>query len=180
MDAWTLLILAWSGLGVAGSVWMSIGLKLKACPLCFYQRTFVMGVFAIYLMAWMASVSPSSASAQLALPLALAGFVVALFHESLVLRRVLECPRGFGGQGTAPFQSVLMFTGLLVLILGHGFGLGLDQAAPLVLGTGLILGLVLGVLSIISSPPLPPVPTQPYAEPLTICRPPYVPARETV
>ena len=30
-------------LAVTGSLWLSIGMKLKACPLCFYQRTFVMG-----------------------------------------------------------------------------------------------------------------------------------------
>ena len=34
-------------LALAGSLWLSIGLKLKACPLCFYQRTFVMGVVAV-------------------------------------------------------------------------------------------------------------------------------------
>ena len=34
-------------LALAGSLWLSIGMKLKACPLCFYQRTFVMGVVAV-------------------------------------------------------------------------------------------------------------------------------------
>lgn len=30
-----------------GSLWLSIGMGLKACPLCLYQRTFVMGVAAV-------------------------------------------------------------------------------------------------------------------------------------
>src|SRR5436190_2221701 len=32
---------------VAGSLWLSLGMNLKACPLCFYQRTFAMAVFGV-------------------------------------------------------------------------------------------------------------------------------------
>lgn len=45
--SWASAALAVSALGLAGSLWLSLALKLKACPLCFYQRTFVMGVFAV-------------------------------------------------------------------------------------------------------------------------------------
>src|SRR5262249_42769858 len=42
----------WAAFGVAvlalvGSLALSLGLGLRACPLCFYQRTFVMGVMAV-------------------------------------------------------------------------------------------------------------------------------------
>jgi disulfide bond formation protein DsbB len=44
--------LVWPSLAVAvlalgGSIWLSVGMNLKACPLCLYQRTFVMGVVAV-------------------------------------------------------------------------------------------------------------------------------------
>ena len=43
--AWAALVVA--GLAAAASVWLSVRLDLKACPLCYYQRTFAMGVFAV-------------------------------------------------------------------------------------------------------------------------------------
>ncbi len=43
--AWLAMALALAG--TLGSLALSWGLGLKACPLCFYQRTFVMAAFAI-------------------------------------------------------------------------------------------------------------------------------------
>lgn len=171
--AW--VTLGWSLLGTAGSVYLSVGMKLRACPLCFYQRSFVMAVASVYLMAAWAGIQPSSLWAILAWPLGVAGLGVAAFHEWLVLRRVLECPRGVRGLGSAPLQSLLMFLVLVLLLASHAVA-GMTDGVWSSLGLGLVAGLVLAGTSIWSSPPLPPVPTQPYAEPLVICRPPFVPA----
>src|SRR5262245_8623293 len=44
---WTCLALLASLVGVAGTIYLSLGLGLRACPLCFYQRVFIMGVAAV-------------------------------------------------------------------------------------------------------------------------------------
>src|SRR5215207_7458615 len=68
---------------LAGSLWLSIGMKLKACPLCFYQRTFVMGVVAVLGIGVLTGERYRAVLNVLALPLAVGGFVVAAFHVSL-------------------------------------------------------------------------------------------------
>jgi disulfide bond formation protein DsbB len=39
--------LAVSAVGTVGSLYLSLGMGLKACPLCFYQRTFMMSTAAV-------------------------------------------------------------------------------------------------------------------------------------
>src|SRR4051795_13328130 len=85
----TALVLAVAGL--AGSLLLSLGMGLKACPLCFYQRTFMMSIVAVLGMGLLASVSRLG---LLCLPLAVAGLGVALFHVSLETTGKLECPKG--------------------------------------------------------------------------------------
>jgi disulfide bond formation protein DsbB len=46
-STWAIVALAFSLVGTAGSLSLSLGLGLKACPLCFYQRTFMMSTFAV-------------------------------------------------------------------------------------------------------------------------------------
>jgi len=46
----TWLAFAASIIVLAGSLWLSMGMNLKACPLCFYQRTFVMGIVAVFVL----------------------------------------------------------------------------------------------------------------------------------
>src|SRR5258706_8700753 len=41
---WTPLAFGIALIGVVGSLYLSLGLELKACPLCFYQRAFIMAV----------------------------------------------------------------------------------------------------------------------------------------
>jgi hypothetical protein len=50
----TSLVLAVAGL--AGSLLLSLGMRLKACPLCFYQRTFMMSIVAVLGMGLLAGV----------------------------------------------------------------------------------------------------------------------------
>ena len=75
---WACLIVA--ALALAGSLWLSIGMGLKACPLCFYQRSFVMGIFGVLLVGLSAGVRPAPLLSLLALPMGAAGFGVATFH----------------------------------------------------------------------------------------------------
>src|SRR5438094_10025143 len=91
------LSLVWPSLlvaliALAGSLWLSIGMKLKACPLCFYQRTFVMGVVAVLGVGLLAGQRHRVVLNLLALPLALGAFGVAAFHVYLEQNGQLECP----------------------------------------------------------------------------------------
>src|SRR5439155_10931971 len=84
------LSLVWPSLlvaliALAGSLWLSIGMKLKACPLCFYQRTFVMGVVAVLGIGVLTGQRHRAVLNLLSLPLAIAGLGVAFFHEYLEL-----------------------------------------------------------------------------------------------
>src|SRR5688500_1794378 len=76
--------------GTIGSVFLSVGLGLKACPLCFYQRSFVMAALAVLILGWFAQRSRPGFVCLLSVPLAWAGLGVAAFHEYLVLTNVLE------------------------------------------------------------------------------------------
>ena len=151
-----------------GSLWLSIGMKLKACPLCFYQRTFVMAVAGMLITGLLARVERRTLC-LLAVPAAAAGFGVAGFHVWLEISGRLECPAGVMGIGTAPQQSAGLF-GLLFVVLMAGAWRAVSSGAAA--GT-VILGALLAWGSIASAPSLPPAPAKPYGTPLDMCRPPF-------
>ena len=172
---WTAFLVALVALG--GSLWLSIGMGLKACPLCLYQRTFVMGAVGVLALGLLAGVRQPGLLDLLALPCAVGGFTVALFHEYLELRGRLECPAGVLGWGTAPQQSLAVLA-TLVVVLGLGSIKGPKIGRPglsLSFGVAIMLGVLFAVAAIASAPPMPPAPTKPYEQPLEICRPPYHP-----
>jgi disulfide bond formation protein DsbB len=172
---WAALLVALVGLG--GSLFLSLGLHLKACPLCFYQRSFVMGLVAVLGMGLLAGAARPGRLALLALPLAVAGLGVALFHVSLELRGKLECPAGVFGLGTAPRQSLAVFVALTALLAAGA--LRRPRAAGAA-AAAVVLGGVLAVGSLVANPPPPAAPTKPYDTPPEICRPPFhPPQRET-
>jgi disulfide bond formation protein DsbB len=170
-----------------GSLWLSVGMDLKvgdqtwrigkglkACPLCFYQRTFVMGVVAVLAVGLLTGPRHRGVLNLLTLPLVLGGLGVAVFHVYLELTGKLECPAGVLGLGTAPQQSLAALTVLLVLV---GIGLARSGRAgearwPAAV-CGAVLGLLLAVAALVSAPPMPPTPTKAYAPPFDMCRPPY-------
>lgn len=172
--AWLALALAF--VGTVGSLALSMGLGLKACPLCFYQRSFVMAAFAILGLGLFVERTRPGLFCLLSVPMAWAGLGVAAFHEYLVLTNVLECPKAFLGIGTAPAQSLAMFVGLAVVtLLGAWSGRSESprQRSSTLVGA-VILGLVLAAACVKSAPPLPPVPKAPYdpvKQPLDTCRP---------
>jgi disulfide bond formation protein DsbB len=147
-----------------------MGLNLKACPLCFYQRTYAMSLVAVLGTGILLHGGRGVRVSLLALPLASAGLGVALFHVFLELKGTLECPLGALGVGTAPQQSLVMFA-LLFTIAAVDV---LRRPSPWVgfFGT-LLIGAILAVASCAANPPMPPAPTQPYPSAPEVCRPPY-------
>jgi hypothetical protein len=171
---WTWAALAVALAGVAGSLSLSLVLGLKACPLCFYQRAFVMSVAGVLIVGLCTGGARGTRLGLLALPLATAGLGVAFFHEFLEGKGALECPAGLLGLGTAPQQSLGVFLVLFVLVLADAVTGPVPAARRGLAVTGaLVLGALLAVGSCVSNPPMPGAPREPYAGPPEICRPPY-------
>ena len=172
--AWAALAVAVAGL--TGSLFLSLGMGLKACPLCFYQRTFMMSLVAVLGMGLLTGAGRSARQGVLALPLAAAGLGVALFHVWLEVTSKLECPSGLLGLGSAPQQSLAMFVLVFALLLVDVLrGSQLDTSTWVALIAAVVLGALLAVGSIIANPPPPAPPTSPYAKPADVCRPPFHP-----
>jgi disulfide bond formation protein DsbB len=161
-------------IALLGSLWLSVGLGLKAGPLCVYQRTFLMGTVAILGFGVYMNIVPTRLLSLLALPLPLAGFLVAGYHVILEATGFLECPPGLLNLGTAPQQSATAFT-LLLLLVATAAGVAepsqtTRQGMPVLMA---FIGLFFGVMSIFSAPAFPPAPGEPYTMPLDACRVPY-------
>lgn len=167
------LTLVFALVAVGGSLCLSLGLGLKACPLCFYQRTFafaLVGVLAVGL-----SLELDGRLNLLALPLALGGLGVAGFHVLLISTGKLECPDGIGGLGKAPHQALGAFVLVLLPILYGVFVESADvclKPVPLLVAVAVGAGGVYG--SICANPP-PTKATAPTAdgEKLETCRVPF-------
>lgn len=174
--AWIVAALALALAGAVGSLWLSIGMDLKACPLCLYQRTFIMSVSGILLIGLMTPLRGSSVIPLLALPATIGGLGVAFFHAYLEATGALECPKGVFGVGTAPQQSLVVFI-LLAFSLTVGIWRGSKQnGGGLAAGAAaIIVGLLFSVGMILSAPPMRPAPSKTYEQPLDICRPPFRP-----
>lgn len=170
---WLLAALVVSLVGLSGSLYASLGMGLKACTLCFYQRAFIMSLAAVLLVGVIAGAGQRGKLGLIALPLAAAGLGVALFHVRLELTGKLECPQGFFGLGTVPQQSLAAFALTFVLLLG-----AVLRGSPMALGTccglcgSVVLGGLLAWASCISNPPSKPPPPEVYAHPPEVCRPP--------
>lgn len=175
---WLMAAIAFAAIGTGGSVFLSIGLGLKACPLCFYQRSFVMAVFVVLGLGRFLERSRPGLICLLSVPLAWAGLGVAAFHEYLVLTGVLECPPALFGIGTAPAQSLVVFTALAIAVTA-GAWCGRHESPrqrACTLFVAVMLGAVMEGACVKSSPPLPPVPTAAYdsvKQPLDTCRRPF-------
>jgi disulfide bond formation protein DsbB len=105
-----------------GSIYLSLGMGLIACPLCFYQRTFAFGLVGLLLVGLLMPNLTPSQLCILALPLAVGGIGVAGMHSYLVWSHKLECPLGIAEIRTAPEQSLLIFSLILVSLLAGAWG----------------------------------------------------------
>jgi disulfide bond formation protein DsbB len=151
-------------------------MRLKACPFCFYQRTFVMGVVAVLGIGLLTGHRHRVVLNLLALPLVVGALGVAVFHVYLELTGKLECPAGVVGIGTAPQQSLAVLIVLLVFVVaGVVRSRKVGEGFPAAAGAAVVLGLLLAWGAVASSPPMPPAPKQTYTTPLDICRPPFHP-----
>jgi disulfide bond formation protein DsbB len=152
---------------VAGSLYLSGPMELKACPLCFYQRTFAMAVIGILFMGLLCGLDSGRLS-LLALPSAIGGLGVAMFHVYLVQSGKLECPNGIFNLGPAPVQSLAAYALMLMPLLA-----AVIRTRALAFLFAVALGGVF-VWASISFNPAPEKPTKPYADPPKTCRIPYV------
>jgi disulfide bond formation protein DsbB len=161
---WTRCALFVAVLGVLGSLHLSISMELKACPLCFYQRAFMMAAAGVLAFGTFLPGMPTAALTVLALPAAFAGTGVAVWHSYLDATGVLECPAGISGFLTAPQESLIMFVLLMALLLGDLF----HQQKYVVQGIGaILLGVVFCTTSIKATPAKM---TEPHPAPLDGCR----------
>jgi len=161
-------------IALAGSLLLSLVLGLKACPLCFYQRTFIMSLVGVLGIGLLTGAGRGARLGLLALPLAAAGMGVAAFHVFLEATGTLECPNGVFNLGTAPQQSLAMFLVVFGLLLGDVLTnpLAGNERWP-ALFAAIAVGGLLAVASCTSNPPMPEAPRQPYPKAPEICRPPY-------
>jgi disulfide bond formation protein DsbB len=174
---WNGVALGIALLASAGSVYLSVGMGLKACPLCFYQRSFaIAALMALAVLLWLEGWR-SPRACLVALPLAMAGLGVAVFHAYLVVSGKLVCPPAVLGWGDGPSQSLAAFVALTVTCLwGSGRGIRVARSGLLTLLLAVVLGIVAAGACIASAPPLPAAPSQPYdpaKQPFDTCRPPF-------
>jgi disulfide bond formation protein DsbB len=167
---WAALIVALGG--VAGSLWLSIAMDLWACALCFYQRSFMMGVAAVLAVGLLAKVRTPGLLSILSLPLAIAGLLIASFHVNLERTNVLECPAGILGWGTAPSQSLCVYLVLTIVLCVDLVSSKALQFSLLPTGGAVLLGVLMAIGCLKSNPP-PKVATTPD-QVLNECRKPYV------
>jgi disulfide bond formation protein DsbB len=109
-------------IALAGSLWLSleIGKNLKACPLCYYQRTFVMAAAGVLAIGLLLGSRQYTLVSLFALPAVAGGLGVAVWHEYLRATGVLECPHGLFGFTITTHESLAILTilfGLLVVIV---------------------------------------------------------------
>jgi len=177
---WNWAALGVALVGVAGSLWLSIVMDLKACALCFYQRSFVMGVAAILAVGLLAKVRAAGLLSILCLPMALAGLLIAFFHVNLERTKVLECPEGVFGWGTAPGQSLALYLVLAVVLCIDLAGGKALQISLIPTAGAVVLGVLIALGCLKSNPPLAKAPDKPYPsdQKIEICRPPYVPPEQ--
>jgi disulfide bond formation protein DsbB len=171
---WAALLVALGG--TAGSLYLTLEMGLKPCPLCYYQRSFIMGVAAVLLMGLLTGAGRVAPLCLLALPLGAAGAGVAGFHVYLEKVGALECPAGILGVGSAPQQSLGVFVVLAVLLLADSLRRG---GGPVVRFIAMLLAVALGVgiaYGCIVSVPREPPPPRAWPEGATkTCRQPFHP-----
>jgi disulfide bond formation protein DsbB len=154
---YALLALFASIVAVAGSLYLSLGLELQACTLCFYQRALALALVGVLLPGVLALRDRGGRLCLAALPLALGGWGVALFHVGLGWTYwprhdaswYLACPEGIYGLGTAPQQSLAMFTLITASLLWGGVRevqKSRQEHATLLLSGLLGVGIVCGCL----------------------------------
>jgi disulfide bond formation protein DsbB len=158
-----------------GGFYLSLAEGKFPCPLCFYQRSFALAVFAVLLTGQIGGLNSRICLATLALPLAVAGLGVALWHVDLERRGALTCPPGLFGVATAPQQSMIAFALLCALLLLDTYQPGRMGNDFRAVAGAVVLGLALAAACCYSGSnkqPVRPIPDAEYEGSRRICLPP--------
>ncbi len=150
-----------------GSLWLSMGMDLRACPLCLYQRACIFCVIIVLTVGMMAQERSAGLVAWIGLGPATAAVAICAFQNYLEHYGRLECPAGIANIGTAP-QQALVAQGIVAVLL-----LLASLRHLLTAAISIGLGIALGGLMIQSAPKLPDVPMKPYEGRFETCRVPY-------
>jgi len=166
----TVAALIAAAISVAGSLYLSLGMGLIACPLCFYQRTFAFAVLGVLILGVFTRAHETAYVNVMALLPAVAGGLVAAFHTYLDGTGKLICPKGLLRVTTTAQESLLSFALILACLVPGVVAdvrrKGLSVAAVV---ASLLLGGAFAYGCIVSSPA--PSPPPPEKRPL-ICHPP--------
>lgn len=165
--------------GVAGSLYLSLGMELQACTLCFYQRAFMLALAGVLLPGVLALRERGGRLCLTMLPLALGGWGVAFFHVWLGWTYwprhdatwYLACPAGVYGLGTAPQQSLAAFTLIAALLLiGAVREVRTSRQEHGTLLLSVLLGFGVAAGSLLANPKMP-EPKPLLSAPLVTCQP---------
>ena len=126
---WTLLFACWLIASVAtlGSLFFSDVMGFAPCVLCWYQR---IAVYPLVLIFGVGLISFDAGVVKYSLPLAIAGWCVALYHTLLywgiISKSIQPCSEGVPctekyielfGILSIPFMSLLAFTAIIVMLI---------------------------------------------------------------
>lgn len=151
---WTCAALTVALAALAGSLYMSMAMHLKACPLCMYQRTFIMGIVGILGIGVSVSGWRPGSVSLLALPLAAGSLGVVIFHVYLYETGRLECPKGLSGTLIAPEESLGAHILLILLLLFDVCRTKKESKIPCIAVAGaLVMGGLFTFGAIKSAPP---------------------------
>jgi Disulfide bond formation protein DsbB len=150
----TMAALVAVAVSVAGSLYLSLGMGLIACPLCFYQRAFAFAVFGVLILGVFTRAWQTGYVNLMAFLPAMAGGVIAAFHTYLDGTGRLICPKGILEIGTTAQQSLASFL-LIVACLVPGLGQDLRRKtiSAAAVGGSILLGGAFAYGCIVSSPP---------------------------
>lgn len=172
-----LACLALALIGVGGCLYLSFGAGLVACPLCIYQRAFLMAAFAVAAIGAVAGRGIAGLVCAMILPIAVMGLGVAGFHEYLIRTAVIECPPGLLSLGSLPTQSLVLFA-LMAALAATGLLKSHPDSLPRraqMFVLGIAIGIAVAWASVASAPPIPQrkSPYDPTKDIFNNCRPVY-------
>lgn len=125
---WNILFICWliASVSALGSLFFSEIMKFAPCVLCWYQR---ISLFPLVLIFSVGLLSFDKSVVKYALPLALAGWLIALYHNLLYTGIIPEsaqpCSKGVSctedyiklfGIFTIPMLSLMAFSAIVVLL----------------------------------------------------------------
>lgn len=148
---------------VAGSLYLSMGLGLVACPICGYQRGFAMAVLVILVLGLTTKARDSGFVNLFAFVPTVIGGMIAAYHSFSHLSGLQICPKGLFGIGHTPEQSVVSFVLILGCLLpGLAYDIVHQRIKIAAVLWSFLLGAMLAYLCIAASPgvPTPSKPTE--------------------